>query len=172
MTARQFAELLALAALWGASFLFMRVAVPEFGPVMVTEIRVLLASLALAPLLWMSGHWRALRAHAGPLVVVGVVNSALPFALYSYALLWISTGLAAIFNATGSNRDEGICLPGNGVFRFNGSTIASARPVASTAAEKSPPIIPFAGTSPRRVAPEICRNDSQLARKNVLFRPS
>jgi drug/metabolite transporter (DMT)-like permease len=61
---------------------------------------VLLASLALAPLLWMSGHWRALRAHAGPLVVVGLVNSALPFALYSYALLWISTGLAAIFNAT------------------------------------------------------------------------
>jgi drug/metabolite transporter (DMT)-like permease len=100
MTARQCAELLTLAALWGASFLFMRVAVPEFGPVMVTEIRVLLASLALAPLLWMSGHWRALRAHAGPLVVVGLVNSALPFALYSYALLWISTGLAAIFNAT------------------------------------------------------------------------
>ncbi|MFM8769150.1 MAG: EamA family transporter, partial [Rubrivivax sp.] len=53
MTARQFAELLTLAALWGASFLFMRVAVPEFGPVMVTAIRVLLASLALAPLLWM-----------------------------------------------------------------------------------------------------------------------
>lgn len=100
MTARQFAELLALAALWGASFLFMRVAVPEFGPVMVTAIRVLLASLALAPLLWMSGHWHALRTHAGPLAVVGVVNSALPFALYSYALLWISTGLAAIFNAT------------------------------------------------------------------------
>jgi len=79
MTARQFAELLTLAALWGASFLFMRVAVPEFGPVMVTEIRVLLASLALAPLLWMSGQWPSLRAHARPLLVVGVVNSALPF---------------------------------------------------------------------------------------------
>ena len=52
MTARQFAELLALAALWGASFLFMRVAVPEFGPVVVTEIRVLLASLALAWWAW------------------------------------------------------------------------------------------------------------------------
>jgi drug/metabolite transporter (DMT)-like permease len=100
MTARQFAELLTLAALWGASFLFMRVAVPEFGPVMVTEIRVLLASLALAPLLWMSGQWPSLRAHARPLLVVGVVNSALPFVFYSYALLWISTGLAAIFNAT------------------------------------------------------------------------
>ena len=100
MTARQFAELLALAALWGASFLFMRLSVPEFGPVMVTEIRVLLASLALAPLLWMSGQWPALRAHARPLLVVGVVNSALPFVFYSYASLWISTGLAAIFNAT------------------------------------------------------------------------
>ena len=83
MTARQFAELLALAALWGASFLFMRLSVPEFGPVMVTEIRVLLASLALAPLLWMSGQWPALRAHARPLLVVGVVNSALPFVFYS-----------------------------------------------------------------------------------------
>ena len=100
MTARQFSELLALAALWGASFLFMRVAVPEFGPVMVTEIRVLLASLTLAPLLWMSGQWPSLRAHARPLLVVGVVNSALPFVFYSYALLWISTGLAAILNAT------------------------------------------------------------------------
>jgi drug/metabolite transporter (DMT)-like permease len=100
MTARQFAELLALAALWGASFLFMRLSVPEFGPVMVTEIRVLLASLALAPLLWMNGQWPALRVHARPLLVVGVVNSALPFVFYSYASLWISTGLAAIFNAT------------------------------------------------------------------------
>jgi drug/metabolite transporter (DMT)-like permease len=67
---------------------------------MVTEIRVLLASLALAPLLWMSGQWPSLRAHARPLLVVGVVNSALPFVFYSYAMLWISTGLAAIFNAT------------------------------------------------------------------------
>jgi drug/metabolite transporter (DMT)-like permease len=48
----------------------------------------------------MSGQWPSLRAHARPLLVVGVVNSALPFVFYSYALLWISTGLAAIFNAT------------------------------------------------------------------------
>ena len=100
MSGRQVSELLALAALWGASFMFMRLSVPEFGPVLVTELRVLLASAALLPLMWFKGQGASLRTHARPLLVVGLVNSALPFALYSYASLWISAGLAAIFNAT------------------------------------------------------------------------
>ncbi|NIC43059.1 DMT family transporter [Aquabacterium sp. A08] len=94
------AEFLLLAALWGASFLFMRLGAQEFGAWATAGTRVAVASLALAPALWFSGQWGALRRHAGPILLVGLLNSALPFALYAYALLSITTGLSAILNAT------------------------------------------------------------------------
>lgn len=94
------AELLALAALWGASFLFMRLGAGEFGPVALAAVRVGGAALLLLPLL----HWRdqigELRRHWRPIFVVGLTNSALPFLLFSYAALSITAGLSAIFNAS------------------------------------------------------------------------
>ena len=50
MRPRNVVELIALAAVWGGSFLFMRIAVPEFGPVVVAALRVAGASLLLLPL--------------------------------------------------------------------------------------------------------------------------
>jgi len=52
------------------------------------------------PLLLLAGHWRLLRTHAGAIFVSGLLSSALPFALFAWALLSISTGLSAILNAT------------------------------------------------------------------------
>jgi drug/metabolite transporter (DMT)-like permease len=100
MRGRNLADLLALAALWGASFLFMRVGAAEFGPLALAFVRVAGASLLLLPLLWGRGQGAALRQHWRPLLVVGLVNSALPFALYALAALVLSTGLMSIFNAT------------------------------------------------------------------------
>ena len=100
MSGRDVAELLCLAAIWGASFLFMRVAVPEFGPVVLTALRVAGAALLLLPLLAARGQLGALRAHWRPIAIVGLANSAVPFVLFSIAALAISAGLAAIFNAT------------------------------------------------------------------------
>jgi len=100
MRRRDLADLLALAALWGASFLFMRVGAAEFGPLALAFVRVAGASLLLLPLLWWQGQAAALRQHWRPLLVVGLVNSALPFALYALAALALSTGLLSIFNAT------------------------------------------------------------------------
>lgn len=94
------AELIALAAIWGASFLFMRVAVPEFGPVALTALRVAGAVLFLLPLVAWRGHAGALRAHWKAISVVGIVNSAVPFVLFSLAALAINAGLSSIFNAT------------------------------------------------------------------------
>ena len=93
-------ELVALAALWGASFLFMRVAAPEFGPLALTALRVAGAALFLLPLLAARRQVGALRTHWRPIAIVGLVNSAVPFVLFSLAALAISGGLAAIFNAT------------------------------------------------------------------------
>jgi drug/metabolite transporter (DMT)-like permease len=94
------AELLALAALWGASFLFMRLGAADFGPVALTALRVTFASLALLPLVVLRDLRPALHAHWRPIAVVGIVNSALPFVAYSYAALTITAGLSAVFNAT------------------------------------------------------------------------
>lgn len=92
-------ELLLLAALWGASFLFMRLGAAEFGPVALAGVRVIGATLFLLPLL----HWRGLTGELlrqwRPILLVGISNSALPFLLYSYAALAITAGLASIFNA-------------------------------------------------------------------------
>jgi drug/metabolite transporter (DMT)-like permease len=89
-----------LAALWGASFLFMRLAVVEFGPWPTAALRVGVAALFLTPLLILRGQLPELRRHCKPALLFGVINSGLPFALYSYALLSITTGLSAILNAT------------------------------------------------------------------------
>jgi drug/metabolite transporter (DMT)-like permease len=98
--ATDIAELIALAAIWGASFLFMRIGAPEFGPVALTALRVGGATLFLLPLVFWRGHVGALRTHWKPIAVVGLFNSALPFVLFSIAALAINAGLSSIFNAT------------------------------------------------------------------------
>lgn len=93
------AELFGLAALWGASFLFMRLGAAEFGPVALAGVRVAGATLFLLPLLIWRGLGRELLRHWRPILAVGVANSALPFLFYSYAALSITAGLSSIFNA-------------------------------------------------------------------------
>jgi drug/metabolite transporter (DMT)-like permease len=100
MRASDLTELVTLAALWGASFLFMRLGAADFGPVVLSALRVGIAALALLPLLLWHGQANALRANWRAIAVVGVVNSALPFVLFSVAALAINAGLSAIFNAT------------------------------------------------------------------------
>lgn len=89
-----------LAALWGASFLFMRLATVEFGALPTAALRVGIATLFLLPILWLRGLVAQLRRHWKPVFIVGALNSGIPFALYSFALLSITTGLSAILNAT------------------------------------------------------------------------
>jgi drug/metabolite transporter (DMT)-like permease len=94
------ADFLLLGALWGASFLFMRIAAVEFGALATAAVRVAIATAFLWPLLLLRGLGPQLRQHWKPVLLVGLLNSALPFALYSFALLSITTGLAAVLNAT------------------------------------------------------------------------
>jgi len=93
-------ELTGLAAIWGASFLFMRMGAAEFGPVALAAVRVWGATLFLLPLLALRGQAAVLRAHWKPIFVVGITNSALPFLCFSYAALSITAGLSSIFNAS------------------------------------------------------------------------
>ena len=97
-------QLLVLAALWGASFLFIRVGVVEFGVAPLMALRVLIGAAVLVIMLALRGTPRAsfatLRSHALPLFVVGVLNSAAPFCLFAFAELTLSAGLTSVINAT------------------------------------------------------------------------
>ena len=99
MRTRDLVELLALAALWGASFLLMRMGVGGFGPVALAAMRVAGAALLLMTLLVLRGELAVLRRHWRPIFVVGLTNSALPFLGFTYAALSITGGLSSIFNA-------------------------------------------------------------------------
>lgn len=70
-----FAEFVLLAAIWGSSFLFTRLAVVEFGALPTAGVRVAIASLFLLPLLLMRGHGRELRQHWKAVFLVGLLNS-------------------------------------------------------------------------------------------------
>jgi drug/metabolite transporter (DMT)-like permease len=89
-----------LGAIWGSSFLFMHLAAVEFGPLPTAALRVAIAALFLLPMVWWHGLMAPLRQHWRPILWVGMLNSGIPFACYSYALLYITTGLSSILNAT------------------------------------------------------------------------
>ena len=94
------AELLMLAAVWGGSFLFMRIAAPVLGPVWLIEFRVLLAGLVLLPILARLALLREMRRQLVPLFVVGCINSAIPFSLLAFASVSLPAGFTAILNGT------------------------------------------------------------------------
>lgn len=93
-------DFLLLSAIWGSSFLFMRLALPEFGALPTAGARVLLGALFLLPLVLWRGQGPVLRQHWRHALAVGVLNSGLPFVCFAYALASITTGLSAILNAT------------------------------------------------------------------------
>ena len=100
MNAADAARLVALAAIWGASFLFIRIAAPAIGPVATADVRMLIAGSALCVYYLSTGfdaQWRRWWRHY---LFIGALNSAAPFLLYAYAALDLSVGLMAVLNAT------------------------------------------------------------------------
>lgn len=100
MAVADVARLLTLAALWGGSFTFMRVAVSGLGPLWLAALRVTFAFLALYVLALARGQVPALRDRWQDYLVIGVINTALPFALFSFAAQYITASTSAILNAT------------------------------------------------------------------------
>ena len=100
MKTADYVRLIALAAIWGASFIFTRVIAPPLGAVWTAELRVLLGGAALLAWMRLAGFDAGLRRHWRYYLAVGTVNSAIPFALYAYAAIHVPASLLAIVNAT------------------------------------------------------------------------
>jgi drug/metabolite transporter (DMT)-like permease len=96
--------LLALAAIWGSSFMFIKVAVREVTPGEVVVGRVLVGTLALLPAVPFLSDWRrtwdGLRRFAPPLLLLGIFNAALPFWLLAWSEKKLDSGLAAVLQAS------------------------------------------------------------------------
>jgi drug/metabolite transporter (DMT)-like permease len=100
MAASDVARLLVLAGLWGGSFVFIRVAVPTMGPLWLAFSRPALAFVVLFGVAVAQSSVPALRERWREYLIVGTVNSALPFALYAFAEQTVNASTAAILNAT------------------------------------------------------------------------
>ena len=100
MNAASVVRLLILSAIWGGSFIFMRITVPSLGPVVLMELRVLLAALFLAGVARFMRSQLAGGTHWKHYLILGLFNSALPFLLFGYAALTLPASLLAILNAT------------------------------------------------------------------------
>lgn len=99
MNVKQFLKLLLLSAIWGASFIFMRVISPVLGPVLTASMRTLIAGLFLWGLFTFLGyeiHWKK---HYKHYIFIGIVNSSIPFFMYSFAALYLPASLSSIINA-------------------------------------------------------------------------
>lgn len=93
------ARFIALAALFGASFLFMRIAAPDFGAILTAELRVAVAGVVLTAVTLLTGRPMLTRERWRDFAVVGAFNTGVPFALFSYAAIHIPAGYSAILNA-------------------------------------------------------------------------
>ena len=89
-----------LGALWGGSFLFIRVAVPALGPFLLVELRVGLAATALFLYALVAGSMPKIRGRWRSFLVLGFLNAAVPFSLISAAEIHLTASLAAILNST------------------------------------------------------------------------
>lgn len=119
-------ELGLLGAIWGASFMFMRVAAPEFGSTPLVAIRLGLGALILLPFLWRGR--RAFSAGLWPrLALIGAVNSAIPFTLFAWAAQRAPAGVGAITNSMA------VLFVALIAFLFYGEKIGTRRAIALVA---------------------------------------
>ncbi|MGU3628267.1 DMT family transporter [Comamonas sp. C24C] len=100
MSVASLIRLMTLAALWGGSFLFMRVAVPHLGAVPTAVGRGLFSALGLGAALFAMGYRPRIGRYLWPLLGLGVINSGIPFLMYALAAQVLPSGYSAIFNAT------------------------------------------------------------------------
>ena len=100
MNSANFLRLVLLAAIWGSSFLFMRISAPVLGPALLIEYRVAFAAAFLAIVSVLLNKRLDVRANWRHYLMLGMFNSALPFLLFAFAARTLSASLLSVLNAT------------------------------------------------------------------------
>ena len=100
VTLRDYIELLILSAIWGSSFLFLRIASPEFGPIFLIEMRVASGLIVLLPICLLLGKFQELKENWKMIFILSLSNMTIPFCLFAYSALNMGAGILSIINAT------------------------------------------------------------------------
>ena len=100
VTLRDYIELLILSAIWGSSFLFLRIASPEFGPIFLIEMRVASGLIVLLPICLLLGKIQELKENWKMIFILSLSNMTIPFCLFAYSALNMGAGVLSIINAT------------------------------------------------------------------------
>jgi drug/metabolite transporter (DMT)-like permease len=150
MTTANLLRLILLAAIWGRSFLFMRISAPVLGPAVLIEYRVGMAALFLAVVGFFLKKRLDLRANWKHYLMLGIFNSALPFLLFAFAARTLTASVLSVLNATapmwgaligaawagqriGARTTLGLLLGTAGVALLVGFDHATSRPGAALA---------------------------------------
>ncbi len=99
MSFKELIALIGLAALWGASFLFIRIAAPIFGPILTIEGRVSIAALALVLYLVITRKSLGFRKRWKQYIIIGALNAAIPFTLIATSALYLTASMSSILNS-------------------------------------------------------------------------
>ncbi|MDN3715375.1 DMT family transporter [Vibrio breoganii] len=100
MTLSSVLRLICLAAIWGGSFLFMRISANALGPAYLIEARVLFAAVSLLVVAWYMKKKLDFTAHTKHFFIIGLLNTALPFLLFAYAAQTLPASILSILNST------------------------------------------------------------------------
>lgn len=100
MSAPDLVKLVFLSAIWGGSFIFLRVAVPELGPMLTALVRTTVAGAALMAFALATGVTMEWRRNLKPFAIVGLFAGVLPFTCFSFAALHLPAAHSAVLNAT------------------------------------------------------------------------
>lgn len=99
MSIVQLLALFLLGAIWGASFIFIRIAVEPFGPAFMMFVRVVFSALILVGYARLRGIQLNIRGHWRQFLILGFLGSALPFTLIAWSELTLTGSMAAILNS-------------------------------------------------------------------------
>ena len=153
MKIKDVGRLITLAAFWGASFLFIRLAAPVLGPFVTVQLRVSLAAIALIGYAQLTRKPLHLRGHWKSFLIMGLLNGAIPFSLFAIALVHLNASFESILNATAA---------------FFTAVVAAGRSIHCSAASAVwPPTNADDSPSPRscRVA---CQDPTEACRRRIL----
>ena len=92
--------LVLLGAVWGSSFIFIKIATPEFGPIVFVGLRLLIAGSLFMPFLLLPKYLKQAQGHIGKILFLSLFNTAIPFTLFSYASMHSNSNMLAILNST------------------------------------------------------------------------
>ena len=100
MEFRYWILLTVLGALWVSAFMFIKVATPEFGPIALVNTRLIIASFIFLPILLQKKYIHLLKPIWKQVLVLAILNNAIPFTLFSFASFGADSNILAILNAT------------------------------------------------------------------------